>query len=100
MDRGEVRALGMAVLEKNDPEQAARLQPFFDGVLDEQCNQYNECAAFAPYLRAHKPVLDAEYKRSLYPSFCAADSAGWGSSARCTGWRSTSMGYRPCIGLS
>jgi hypothetical protein len=69
----EVHSLGMAVLQKNDPEQARRLQPFFDGVLDEQCNQYSECGAFEPYLRAGKPVLNAEYKRSLYPGFCAND---------------------------
>jgi hypothetical protein len=73
---GEVHALGMAVLQKNDPEQAASLQPHFDGVLDEQCNEYSECAAFAPYRRAGKPVLNAEYKRSLYPGFCAADGRG------------------------
>jgi hypothetical protein len=69
----EVHSLGMAVFEKNDPEQASTLQPHFDGVLDEQCNQYHECASFEPFLRAHKPVLDAEYDVSLYPRFCAAD---------------------------
>ncbi|MGH2894194.1 MAG: endo alpha-1,4 polygalactosaminidase, partial [Solirubrobacteraceae bacterium] len=68
-----VHRLGMAVFEKNDPEQAAKLEPSFDGVLDEQCNQYHECAAFRPYLRAGKPVLNAEYKRSLFPGFCAND---------------------------
>lgn len=69
----EVHSLGLAVLQKNDPEQAAVLEPYFDGVLDEQCNQYRECAAFEPYLRAGKPVLNAEYRRSSYPGFCAAD---------------------------
>ena len=69
----EVHRLGMAVLEKNDPEQAARLEPSFDGALDEQCNQYRECGSFRPYLRAGKPVLNAEYQRSLYPGFCAND---------------------------
>ena len=69
----EVHSLGMAVLQKNDPEQARRLEPYFDGVLDEQCNQYRECGSFKPYLRAGKPVLNAEYERSLYPGFCAAD---------------------------
>jgi hypothetical protein len=69
-----VHKLGMAVFEKNDPEQAAKLEPSFDGVLDEQCNQYHECGSFRPYLRAGKPVLNAEYKRSLYPGFCAGDA--------------------------
>jgi hypothetical protein len=69
----EVHSLGLAVFEKNDPEQAHTLEPYFDGVLDEQCNQYHECSSFAPYLRAGKPVLNAEYRRSLYPGFCGAD---------------------------
>jgi hypothetical protein len=67
-------ALGLAVFQKNDPEQARALEPHFDGALVEQCNQYQECASFAPYLRAGKPVLNAEYERSLYPGFCAADA--------------------------
>ena len=66
---------GMAVFQKGDPDQAARLEPYFDGALDEQCHQYDECYLLSPYLRAGKPVLDAEYKRSLYPGFCARDNA-------------------------
>jgi hypothetical protein len=48
--------LGMAVLQKNDPDQAAKLEPYFDGVLDEQCNQYAECSSYQPYLAAGKPI--------------------------------------------
>ncbi len=70
----EVHALGMAVLLKNDGEQAGELQPYFDGVITEQCNQYSECADFDPYLAAGKPVLDAEYKLPT-SKFCAADNA-------------------------
>ena len=66
-------ALGLAVFQKNDPAQAAQLQPHFNGVLDEQCNQYAECGSFRPYVRAGKPVLNAEYRAALYPRFCAAD---------------------------
>ena len=54
--------------------QAAALQPAFDGALSEQCNQYRECASFAPYLAAGKPVLNAEYHLST-SRFCAADAA-------------------------
>lgn len=71
---GEVHALGMAVLQKNDGEQSAQLESHFDGALDEQCNQYHECANFQPYLAAGKPVLNAEYSLST-SSFCAADEA-------------------------
>jgi hypothetical protein len=70
----EVHALGMAVLQKNDGEQSAQLQPYFDGALSEQCNQYKECADFQPYLTAGKPVLNAEYRGKL-AKFCPADDA-------------------------
>ncbi len=70
----EVHALGMAVLQKNDPQQTPELEPYFDGALTEQCNQYHECEEFAPYVAAGKPVLNAEYH--LAPKkFCAADEA-------------------------
>ena len=62
----------MAVLQKNDAQQTVEQEPYFDGALSEQCNQYKECALFQPYLNAGKPVLNAEYR--LPPSrFCAAD---------------------------
>jgi hypothetical protein len=70
----EVHSLGMAVLQKNDGEQSAEQEPFFDGVLTEQCNEYSECSDFDPYLRAGKPVINAEYKLRT-SRFCAADEA-------------------------
>lgn len=69
----EVHSLGMAVLQKNDGEQTAQLQPHFDGAIDEQCNQYSECGNFQAYLTSGKPVLNAEYGSSN--TFCAADTA-------------------------
>ena len=42
----QVHALGMAVLQKNDGEQTATLQPYFDGALTEQCNQYTGMLGF------------------------------------------------------
>jgi hypothetical protein len=69
-----VHADGMAVLQKNDGEQTPTLEPYFDGALSEQCNQYKECADFDPYLAAGKPVLNAEYKLRT-SRFCAADQA-------------------------
>ena len=70
----QAHALGLAVLQKNDPDQAATLEPYFDGVLAEQCNQYHGCEAFRPYLHAGKPVLDAEYALPR-GSFCGRDRA-------------------------
>ena len=69
----EAHSLGLAVFQKNDPMQARQLEPHFDGVLDEQCNQYAECGSFLPYLRAGKPVLNAEYDLPR-SRFCAADN--------------------------
>ncbi len=70
----EVHSLGMAVFQKNDGEQTKELQPYFDGAVDEQCNQYKECSNFGPYLAAGKPVLNLEYSLST-SSFCPADNA-------------------------
>jgi hypothetical protein len=69
----EAHSVGLAVFQKNDPEQATQLQPDFDGVLDEQCNEYSECSSFQTYLRAGKPVLNAEYNLPL-SQFCPADN--------------------------
>ncbi len=71
---GAAHSLGMAVLQKNDGEQSAEQQPYFDGALSEQCNQYRECASFEPYLEAGKPVLNAEYAKQN-AKFCPADEA-------------------------
>jgi hypothetical protein len=69
-----VHSLGMAVLQKNDGQQSGELEPYFDGALSEQCNQYSECASFKAYLAAGKPMLNAEYH--LPPKrFCAQDEA-------------------------
>jgi hypothetical protein len=70
----DVHSLGMAVLQKNDGEQSAELQPYFDGALSEQCNQYHECGDFQTYLAAGEPVLNAEY-HGKPAKFCPADDA-------------------------
>ena len=72
----EVHALGMAVFEKNDLTQARQLEPYFDGVVDEQCNQYHECGLLRPYLQAGKPVMDIEYSLSTSRLCAADDTAG------------------------
>lgn len=73
---------GLSVLQKNDNAQIPDLLPYFDGALNEQCNQYSECTTAAQngnygldqYVAAGKPVFQAEY--SLPTSrFCAADNA-------------------------
>lgn len=89
-------SLGMAVLQKNDAQQSGELEPYFDGALSEQCNQYSECASFEPYLEARKPVLNAEYHLAS-TRFCAQDEAAGIMGARfnvaLNGRR-----YQPCWG--
>jgi hypothetical protein len=90
----EMHALGMGVLQKNDGEQSAQLQPYFDGALTEQCNQYRECAAFSPYLAAGQPLLNAEYRLSR-ARFCAADQAAGIMGARFN-LALNGVTYEPC----
>jgi hypothetical protein len=71
---GEVHSLGMAVFQKNDGEQTPEQQSFFDGAITEECNQFDECSDFDPYLASGRPVLNAEYKLRT-SKFCAADEA-------------------------
>lgn len=94
---GEAHRLGLAVLQKNDPGQSRALEPYFDGALVEQCNQYSECGAYRPYLRAGKPVLGAEYLRRLFPHFCAADRRA-GIMAALFNLALNGRRFRPCWG--
>lgn len=71
---------GMSVLQKNDNEQIPALLDYFDGALNEQCNQYKECTTHQngtfgldQYVTAGKPVFQAEYKLPR-SAFCAADN--------------------------
>jgi hypothetical protein len=56
----DVHRHGMAVFQKNDPNQASTLQPYFDGVISEQAVQYGD--DYSAYENAGKPHLDAEYQ--------------------------------------
>lgn len=69
-----VHELGMAVLQKNDGVQTEEQDAYFDGALTEQCNQYEECAYFTPYLARGEPVLNAEYREKT-AKFCPLDEA-------------------------
>jgi hypothetical protein len=70
-----VHGLGLAVFQKNDLDQIPTLLTYFDGILDEQCNEYSECGSLSPYTSANKPAWNAEYSGGT--TFCSADvSAG------------------------
>ncbi|WP_307844320.1 endo alpha-1,4 polygalactosaminidase [Actinospica acidithermotolerans] len=71
---------GLSVLQKNDDAQIPQLVSYFDGALNEQCNQYEECTTaqngdygYDQYVAAGKPVFQAEYYLAT-AKFCAADN--------------------------
>jgi hypothetical protein len=53
----------LAVGLKNDLAQVKELVTSFDFAVNEQCYQYKECAALAPFYTAGKAILNVEYKK-------------------------------------
>ncbi|MFI9174342.1 endo alpha-1,4 polygalactosaminidase [Streptomyces lincolnensis] len=53
---------GMSVGLKNDLDQIPRLVDDFDFAVNEQCAQYDECAAMSPFIEAGKAVFHVEYE--------------------------------------
>ena len=56
-DQAHIR--GLAIGLKNDPDQAAELEPFFDWALTEECFQQGWCEELLPFLQAGKAVFAA-----------------------------------------
>jgi hypothetical protein len=54
-------ARGLSIGLKNDVEQAAALEPYFDWVINEECARYNECGLLVPFIDAGKAVFHVEY---------------------------------------
>jgi len=54
-------ARGLSVGLKNDVEQAAALQPYFEWTLNEECYQYSECDGLQVFTNANKAVFQVEY---------------------------------------
>lgn len=58
----EAHARGLSVGLKNDLEQVAELEPFFDWALNEECFEYEECDVYTrTFIAANKAVFHAEY---------------------------------------
>jgi hypothetical protein len=51
----------LAVGLKNDLDQVTALVTSFDFSVNEQCHEFDECQALAPFIDAGKPVFNAEY---------------------------------------
>jgi len=58
----EAHTYGLSVGLKNDLDQVPDLVGSYDFAVNEQCNQYKECAALNPFISAGKAVLQIEYK--------------------------------------
>jgi hypothetical protein len=72
-------ARGLAVGLKNDLDHIPSLVGDFDFAVNEQCAEYDECAALTPFIRAGKAVFHAEY--SVPTSEFCADSKRLGLSS-------------------
>jgi hypothetical protein len=58
----QVHSMDMSIMQKGDSEQAKDLEPWFDGMIQEECYQYGFCADTMPYIQAGKAVFIAEYR--------------------------------------
>ncbi|MGZ4676441.1 MAG: endo alpha-1,4 polygalactosaminidase [Acidimicrobiia bacterium] len=54
-------ARGLSIALKNDLDQIPQLVPYFDWAVNEQCQQYGECALLLPFTAAGKAVMQIEY---------------------------------------
>ena len=61
----EAHKRGLSVGLKNDLDQAGQLVDYFDFSVSEQCHEFGECELLEPFIRAGKPVLNAEYQEEL-----------------------------------
>ena len=68
----QAHARGLAVFQKNGPDKimlrdwtGKMMVEKFDGILNEQCQQYGECVALSEYSKRGKLVLNIEYNATL-----------------------------------
>jgi hypothetical protein len=57
----EAHRRGLSVALKNDLDQIPELVAYFDFSVNEQCHEFDECDALAPFTAAGKAVFVAEY---------------------------------------
>ncbi|WP_344983025.1 endo alpha-1,4 polygalactosaminidase [Deinococcus rubellus] len=77
----QAHAHGLAVFQKNGPDKillkdrtGKMMVDKFDGILNEQCQQYGECSALAEYTKRGKLALNVEYKAGLTLDCALSDS--------------------------
>lgn len=89
--------VGFAVGLKNDLDQAATLQPYFDFAINEECWQYSECGALKSWPSTYgKAVFNVEYEAKP-ASFCPkANSPMWNFNSIRKTDDLFDRPYRPC----
>jgi hypothetical protein len=89
--------MGLRVGLKNDLSQASTLQPYFDFAINEQCFQYDECGALAPWpSRYDKAVFNVEYGEAQ-SKFCpSANSSAYDFNAIGKSDDLFDLPYAPC----
>jgi hypothetical protein len=66
----EAHKRGLSIALKNDLDQVLELEPYFDFSVNEQCQEYDECEMLMPFIKAGKPVLNAEYQKAKSAALC------------------------------
>lgn len=66
----EAHKRGLAIALKNDLDQIVELEPYFDFHINEECHKYNECDKLLPFIKAGKPVFNAEYEMKNQNTIC------------------------------
>jgi hypothetical protein len=69
-------AHGLTAALKNDLEQIPALLSYFDMAINEQCQEFEECDALAPFVAAGKAVFQVEYRTSPADACPPANAAG------------------------
>ncbi len=66
----------MSVMLKNDLDQIEELVADFDGAVNEECMEYDECEVLKPFITAGKAVFHIEYgSASKVNSVCPPSNA-------------------------
>jgi hypothetical protein len=76
---GYMHALGLGWIAKNLDDTGKtsfvkRMEPLAQGIISEQCNQYQTCWLLRPFLAAHKWIGNAEYAPQTRARFCPRDN--------------------------
>jgi len=92
---------GLSVALKNDLGHVAKLEPYFDYAINEQCFQYHECTSnpapgYKAFTRDGKAVFQVEY-RIPRRRFCArASRLGISSIKKASNFSLNARPWRPC----